>query len=166
MTTTNCISPQAAQCLSLLAEWRHLQAVDSDITIDGRSLSIATIAAIADKRFRSLVTSPEVDALLRRNADYLHAQLASGHVIYGVNTGYGGSADVRSPDALAMQRSLIQHLNIGFGDKMEEPGIMRAVMAVRANSLSLGYSGVRPEVVDLLCKMATADLVPVTPLRA
>jgi phenylalanine ammonia-lyase len=155
---------QAQLCLSLLAEWRHLSADNSDIVLDGHSLTVAGIAAIADKRFRSVVTSSTVDALLRDNAAYLESQVISGHVIYGVNTGYGGSADVRSADALAMQRSLIRHLNIGFGDQLEAD-VMRAVMAVRANSLSLGYSGVRPEVVDLLCRMVTADVVPVTPLR-
>ena len=38
-------------------------------------------------------------------------------------------------------------------------------MAARANSLALGYSGVRPEIAELLCRMVNADVVPVVPLR-
>lgn len=44
-------------------------------------------------------------------------------------------------------------------------GHVRAAMLVRANSLSRAYSGVRPEVVDLLCQMINKDIVPQVPLR-
>ena len=38
-------------------------------------------------------------------------------------------------------------------------------MLVRANSLSMARSGVRGEVIELLCAMINHDIVPVVPLR-
>lgn len=150
--------------LSLISEWNSLQSDSSEIVLDGRSLTVATAAAISSKRFSRVLPAPEVADRLRENVKYFLEQLSSGHVIYGVNTGYGGSADVRSFDFLELQRSLVRHLNIGFGDKVDYE-IIRTLMAVRANSLARGYSGVRPEVVDMLCQLLNYDIVPVVPLR-
>jgi histidine ammonia-lyase len=153
----------AAFCLSLIDEYQSLTS-NSDIQLDGRSLTVASATAISAKRFRRVVTSPEVPDVLRKNSKFLIDILASGHAVYGVNTGYGGSANVRTPEALELQQSFIRHLNVGFADQLD-PEVMRVVMAVRANSLARGYSGVGPEVVELLCGMLSADVVPLAPLR-
>jgi histidine ammonia-lyase len=58
----------------------------------------------------------------------------------------------------------VRHLNAGFGDTLPVP-VSRAVMLVRANSLSRGYSGVRPAVVRLVRDMLNADVVPLMPQR-
>ena len=101
---------------------------------------------------------------MQKNFNYLQGQLAKGTIIYGVNTGYGGSADVRSSDVAEMQRSLVRHLNAGFGDTLPT-SVARAVMLVRCNSLCRGYSGVRPVIVDLIRDMLNNDVVPVMPKR-
>ncbi|ESO05420.1 hypothetical protein HELRODRAFT_78007 [Helobdella robusta] len=85
--------------------------------------------------------------------------------VYGVNSGYGGSADVRNTDAIENQKSLILFLNCGISNRVMNPGLVRASMLVRANSLSNARSGVRPEVVQLLCDMINNNIVPVVPLR-
>jgi histidine ammonia-lyase len=150
--------------LSLVAEYQSLNSTSGEIQLDGHSLTIATAAAISAKNFLRVVTSPEVPGLLRENAKFLIDLLSSGHAVYGVNTGYGGSANVRSPEAIELQRSFTRHLNVGFADKLD-PEVMRVVMAVRANSLARGYSGVGPECVEMLCAMLTSDIVPLAPLR-
>ena len=161
--TTVASQSHTAFFMSLIDEYRSLTEA-SDIELDGRSLTIATAAAISSKHFRRVVMSPEVTDVLNKNTKFLVDLLTSGHVVYGVNTGYGGSADVRTPEALELQRKFIRHLNVGFADWLA-PEVVRVVMAVRANSLSRGYSGVRPEVVEKLCAMLTADVVPMAPLR-
>ena len=51
--------------------------------------------------------------VVKENAGYLRAKLGSGQVIYGINTGFGGSADVRCSDTRLMQESGIRHQNSG-----------------------------------------------------
>jgi phenylalanine ammonia-lyase len=150
-------------CLSLFDDYKQLQPT-VDLVLDGTSLTVASAAAIAARNFRQIVTSPEVATRLHDNSAFLDEVLTSGHVVYGITTGYGGSADVRSSNAHLMQQAFIRHLNVGFADTIK-PETMRVIMAVRANSLSRGYSGVGPEVVELLCKMLNADLIPLAPLR-
>ena len=134
------------------------------LNLDGKSLELSDIARLTTSRFEKLEISAETRQILTENSAYLRQKITSGHVVYGANTGYGGSADVRSTNVVESQRALIRHLNVGFGEKLDA-GVVRAAMAVRANSLSRGYSGVRPEVVDLLCAMVNADVIPVVPLR-
>jgi histidine ammonia-lyase len=150
--------------LSLFDEYQSLDSVSSEIQLNGQSLTIATAAAISVKRFKRVITSPDVPDLLRANAKFLIDLISSGHSIYGANTGYGGSANVRSSEVVELQRSFIRFLNVGFADRLD-PKVMRVVMAVRANSLSRGYSGVGPECVEMLCSMLTSDIIPLAPLR-
>ena len=50
---------------------------------------------------------------VKENTEYLRAKLGSGQVIYGINTGFGGSADVRCSDTRLVQESGIRHQNSG-----------------------------------------------------
>lgn len=125
-----------AACLSLIEEYQSLSQ-DSNIELTGNSLTIAKATAISGKHFRQVVTSPEVPDLLHKNVEFLNAVLAGGHAVYGVNTGYGASADVRTSQDMELQKSFIRLLNVGFADQLK-PKVMRVVMAVRADSLARG----------------------------
>ena len=85
-------------------------------------------------------------------------------MIYGVNTGFGGSADVRSKDSEELQKALVRHLNAGFGSVLPSY-LVKSVMAIRANSLSIGQSGVRQSTVQHLVDMFNSDIVPEVPKR-
>ena len=52
------------------------------------------------------------------NCEYLKDKINSGAVIYGINTGFGGSADVRHNDTAKIQDTAIQHLNAGKDIKL------------------------------------------------
>ena len=69
---------------------------------------------------------------MQANVDFFQSKLKEGSCIYGANTGYGGSADVRSDNGTELQNSLIRHLNAGFGDTLS-PNLVKAVMLVRSN---------------------------------
>lgn len=47
------------------------------------------------------------------NYAYLKEKINSGAVVYGINTGFGGSADVRHSDTAKIQNTAIQHQNAG-----------------------------------------------------
>ena len=55
-------------------------------------------------------------------------------------------------------------LFVGFGEVFES-SVPRGVMLIRVNSLSRAMSGVRPEVIQLLCDMIKADIIPIVPKR-
>lgn len=124
------------------------------------------------------------------SVDFLASKLAAGKVIYGVNTGFGGSADTRTQDFHRLQSALVQHLNVGIllpADKGQStstksgggaadvdlllrshalpPAVVRAMMLVRSNSLARGHSAVRIEVVESLLYLLVANMTPVVPLR-
>src|SRR5262249_1932219 len=50
----------------------------------------------------------------------------------------------------------------GVGEALSVPET-RAMMLLRANSLSKGYSGVRPAVIDSLCEMLNRGITPLVP---
>jgi histidine ammonia-lyase len=85
-------------------------------------------------------------------------------VVYGVNTGFGNFADVVIPsDRLReLQLNLVRSHAAGVGDPLPEAPT-RALMLLRANVLAKGFSGIRPETLDLLVAMLNAGLHPVIP---
>ena len=63
--------------------------------------------------------------------------------VYGINTGFGNFAEVRIPsDSLAeLQVNLLRSHAAGVGDPLPVP-VVRATMALRANVLAKGFSGI------------------------
>src|ERR687897_3182932 len=84
--------------------------------------------------------------------------------VYGVTTGFGALANTRiaAEERLELQRSLLRSHAAGMGPFVE-PEVVRAMMAIRAKTLSAGYSGVRPELIDALLAFLNADLTPAVP---
>src|SRR6266568_3342078 len=131
--------------------------------LSGSPLSLEEIASVAygrepvqvaaSARPRVLASRKVVDDIVTRDA-----------VVYGVNTGFGKLADVRIPvdEIGALQLNLIRSHACGIGPPLSEPEV-RAMMLLRANVLTLGFSGVRPEVIELLCQMLNQRVHPVVP---
>jgi phenylalanine ammonia-lyase len=125
----------------------------------------------------------------------LERELAAGNVIYGVNTGFGGSADTRTQDFERLQSAAIQHLNVGILLKADKTvtelnagqtefnanqggrdhgvlrshalptPVVRAAMLIRCNSLMRGHSGVRVSVIETIMKLLSLNVTPIVPLR-
>ena len=92
---------------------------------------------------------------------------ASGErAVYGVNTGFGKLARVRIPAAAIaeLQRRLVMSHMCGVGEPLDDATV-RLVLVLKAASLALGHSGVRPELVQMLLRMLAADALPVIPAQ-
>ena len=89
---------------------------------------------------------------------------ADHRAVYGINTGFGKLCDVRIPDADIdrLQLNLVRSHACGIGRPLGE-GETRVMVALRANTLALGYSGVRPAVAEFLCEMVNRGVCPVIP---
>src|SRR5579864_5827294 len=131
--------------------------------LNGQTLSLSQIAAVAygDERVRIAATARTRMAASRKVIDDI---VAREDVVYGVNTGFGKLADVRIArnEIETLQLNLVRSHACGIGDPLSEPEV-RAMMLLRANVLALGFSGIRPETVDLLCEMLNHRVHPVVP---
>ncbi|MCF8373207.1 MAG: aromatic amino acid ammonia-lyase [Bacteroidales bacterium] len=91
-------------------------------------------------------------------------EFSKGKIIYGINTGLGPMAQYRidENDQTQLQYNLIRSHSAGCGDAL--PGIyVKAAMIARLNTLSLGFSGVHPEVIELLASLINHDVYPFIP---
>ena len=118
------------------------------VAVDRRRVGLASKA-----RERMVKTRAVVDDIVGRNAP-----------VYGVTTGFGKLSEIAIPaDRLAeLQVNLVRSHASGVGDPLPEREV-RAMMLLRANVIAKGYSGARPELVDLLLQMLNADVYPRVP---
>jgi histidine ammonia-lyase len=89
-----------------------------------------------------------------------------GEHTYGINTGFGRFVSKTIPTDLAdeLQLRLLRSHACGVGEPYSHD-VVRAAMLLRANTLAKGYSGARPETVDLLLACLNRDVTPVVPSR-
>jgi histidine ammonia-lyase len=118
------------------------------VALDGEEVKISDLA-----RPHILASRKVVEEIIARDA-----------VVYGVTTGFGKLSDVRIPrDALSdLQLNLVRSHACGIGQPLSEPEV-RAMMLLRANVLALGFSGIRLEVIQMLCEMLNRRVHPVVP---
>lgn len=109
---------------------------------------------------------PACRPAVERSAAAVSAILAKGEPVYGINTGFGKLATVRIADADlgTLQRNIALSHAAGTGEPMP-PAIVRLMMALKLASLAQGYSGVRPETIDLLAAMLERGVIPVIPCQ-
>ena len=133
------------------------------ITLDGRSLSIADVVAVA-RRHAPVALDPAALRAVLASRRAVEAAVASGQTIYGVNTGFGKLAHVRIPpeQARQLQLNLIRSHASGVGDPLAADAV-RAMMVLRANVLARGTSGVRPALPELLVEMLNRRVHPRVP---
>jgi histidine ammonia-lyase len=137
--------------------------MSSPLPLDGRSLSIADVVAVA-RLGRRVAIAPEALTAVAASRRAVEAALARGETMYGVTTGFGKLAHVRiPPDQLGrLQRNLILSHASGVGEPLAEEAV-RAMMLLRANVLVRGTSGVRAVLPELIVAMLNARVHPVVP---
>ncbi len=115
----------------------------------------------------SLATTPPFGSAIRpkspstQSAGIVEGMAAREEAVYGVSTGFGSLATTFIPAERRdeLQRSLIRSHAAGMGP-LVEPEVVRAMMLLRARTLSMGYSGVRRVVVDTMIALLNAGITP------
>jgi histidine ammonia-lyase len=133
------------------------------LILNGQPLTLTTIEDVA-LRMRPVAVAPQAHARVEASRALIEQILDAGDTVYGVNTGFGKLSDVRvPPEKLAeLQRNLVRSHAGGVGQPLSE-GESRAMVLLRANVLAKGFSGVRPQVLDLLVSLLNAGVHPVIP---
>lgn len=112
---------------------------------------------------------PEARARIDRSrklVDDLAAQGDAAPNVYGVNTGFGALAETRiaADQVRALQRNLVRSHACGVGAALPRE-VVRAMMALRAQTITMGYSGARAVIVDLLVEMLNRGVHPYVPAQ-
>ena len=131
--------------------------------LDGQPLTLSEIDDVAAAR-RAVEIAPGALTRVAESRGLVENILAAGETVYGVNTGFGKLADVRIPaDRLAdLQINLVRSHAGGVGEPLSEAE-SRVMVLLRANVLAKGFSGVRPELLELLVAIVNAGVHPVIP---
>ena len=131
-----------------------------EVVLDGNSLSIEQIAAVA-REWVKVCVSKEARAKVQRSRDFLEKCVKDGLAIYGVTTGIGELARIRiSPEQSAeLSRRIVYSHSAGTGDPFPAD-VVRAAMLLRANVLAQGVSGVRVSLLDTVLDMINKGVIP------
>jgi histidine ammonia-lyase len=85
-------------------------------------------------------------------------------IIYGINTGLGPMAQykIEEEDRLNLHYNAIRSHAAGCGDPVDSIYV-RSAMITLINNFARGYSGIHPEVVELIKDLVNKQLIPVVP---
>jgi histidine ammonia-lyase len=133
------------------------------IVLDGESLGFADLRALSRDFLQREIRLKAAPAALRRvkkSRDVVERAIREGRVVYGINTGFGKLSDTRiDPKQLEeLQEKLLLSHSAGMGIPIHEVGVM---IALRANALLIGYSGVTPGLVRHLIELYNRGVIPV-----
>jgi histidine ammonia-lyase len=131
--------------------------------LTGRPLSLSEIARVAYGG-TSVAVAASAHATIHASRKVIEQIVEQGGVVYGVSTGFGKLSDVHVPanELRQLQLNLVRSHACGIGRPLSLPEA-RAMILLRANVLALGLSGIRLEVIELLCELLNHDVVPVIP---
>ncbi len=134
------------------------------ILLEGSGLTVEGVEAVADGA--SCALSPRVRNRVRRSRAVVERAIASGRQVYGVNTGFGELANVRIADDRLdlLQLNLVRSHAAGVGDPLPER-VVRAILALRANCLARGHSGLRLETLERILDLLRHGIHPVVPAQ-
>lgn len=135
------------------------------LVLTGRPLGLDEVHRVA-RRGAVVRVDPAVGERLADGREAIDRHLAGEKPVYGVTTGFGALADVDIPrdDIDRLQANVVRSHAAGVGDPLPAE-VVRAMILLRARTLSAGYSGVRPEVVELLVAMLNHRVHPLVPDR-
>ena len=135
------------------------------ILLDGSTLTIEQLLAIAD-RGETVALAEAARDRVRASRAVVDRRAGGDEPAYGINTGFGSFADVKiAPEALeTLQLNLLRSHAAGLGDPLPARAV-RATMALRANVLAKGFSGISEATLDALIALLNHAVHPRVPSR-
>ena len=121
-----------------------------------------TLDNFSDILFKGKAVGLDAGAIEKVNVNFGFLQnFSSNKLIYGINTGFGPMAQykVSQENLLQLQYNLIRSHSSGGGNLMS-PLLTKAVMIARLNSMIQAYSGIHPELVELLRDLINKNVYP------
>lgn len=134
------------------------------LKISGENLTIDDVSKVVDGRLVEL--DRQVLPAIERSRAAVEQLVAEGRVAYGITTGFGRFKDkiISAEQTRQLQLNLVRSHAAGTGPDLDE-GTVRAMLLARANTLALGFSGVRPLVIETLLAMLNRGVHPRVPAQ-
>src|SRR6184192_2826181 len=131
--------------------------------INGNDLTLEAVREVA-RDSRPVLLAPDAREGVERARAVVDALVAGNHLSYAITTGVGKLSDVRiaGDQIRELQVNLVRSHAVGIGDPLPVAEA-RAMMLLRANSLSKGHSGVRAIVIDTICELLNRKVTPYVP---
>lgn len=137
--------------------------VNDCLLLDGASLTIEDVVDVARNKRKIALSEKAIEAVNLSRA-YVDKLVDDEKVVYGITTGFGKFSDVSisKNDTKELQLNLIVSHACGVGNHLPED-VVRAIMLLRVNALSKGYSGIRLLTVNTLIEMINKNVIPAIP---
>ena len=131
--------------------------------INGNDLTLEAVREVA-REGRSVLLAPDAREAVDKARAVVEQIVAGNQVSYAITTGVGKLSEVRiaGDQIRELQVNLVRSHAVGVGAPLSTVEV-RAMMLLRANSLSKGYSGIRAMVIDALCEMLNRRVMPFVP---
>ena len=131
--------------------------------INGNDLTLEAVREVAGEG-RSVLLAPDAREAVDKARAVVEQIVAGNQVSYAITTGVGKLSEVRiaGNQIRELQVNLVRSHAVGVGEPLSTVEV-RAMMLLRANSLSKGYSGIRAMVIDALCEMLNRRVMPFVP---
>jgi histidine ammonia-lyase len=131
--------------------------------INGNDLTLEEVREVAVER-RPVLLDPDARGAVDSARAVVDNLVAGNKLSYAITTGVGKLSDVRiaGEQIRELQVNLLRSHAVGVGEPLAVPEA-RALILLRANSLSKGHSGIRAVVIETLCEMLNRGVTPMVP---
>jgi histidine ammonia-lyase len=131
--------------------------------VNGIDLTLEAVREVAVDS-RPVLLAPDAREQVNRARAVVEDIVKGNRVSYAITTGVGKLSDVRiaGDQIRELQVNLVRSHSVGVGEPLSVADT-RAMMLLRANSLSKGHSGVRGVVIDTICELLNRNVTPFVP---
>jgi histidine ammonia-lyase len=133
------------------------------VTLRGAGLTEDQVVAVA-RHGEKVALAATARARMEKSRKLVERAASSREPVYGVSTGFGALAGtrvapLRQPE---LQLALIRSHAAGVGPPVDDE-VVRGTMLLRARTLAMGMSGVRPLIAEALIGMLNEGVTPLVP---
>jgi histidine ammonia-lyase len=135
------------------------------VILDGENLTLQEIIEVARYKFKIQISDSAKERIIK-SRKIVEEYVAKDKVAYGITTGFGKFSDVAisQEDSKKLQRKLIISHACGTGEKFSTE-VVRAIMLLRINALSKGFSGISLETLNTLVELVNREVHPLIPKK-
>ena len=133
------------------------------IVLDGKSLSLKDVVLVSRHDYKVELSNGAKDAI-KNSREYVDRLVDEGRVVYGITTGFGefSKVSIAKNQTELLQKNLIVSHACGVGNHLPFDSV-RALMLLRINALTQGFSGIRLETVQGFIGMLNTGVIPAVP---
>ena len=120
---------------------------------------------IAEGEVPASIDDSQIDKI-NKSRETIDKLSDSSEVIYGVNTGFGALCNtiISEEESNELQENLLRSHAVGVGKDIPLL-VSKVMMVLKIHSLSLGFSGVRLDIIQRLIFLLENDIIPSVPTK-